>query len=184
MSHVQDAIIIKKYANRRLYNTETSSYVTLDDLAVMVKAGRDFVVHDAKTGEDLTKPVLTQLIVELESNGENLLPITFLRQLISFYGDSLQGILPRYLETAMGSFTNNQHKIREYLQGTLNAWLPYTTLEEWQRQQRSFVDHAFRFFMPQHSIFGVQDQQKVHTIEALEQKVKDLEEQLAMLNQK
>src|SRR5919202_3207879 len=94
-------VVVKKYANRRLYNTETSSYVTLEDLATMVRAGRDFAVYDAKSGEDITRSVLTQIIVEEESKGRALLPTTFLRQLIGFYGDSLQTVLPRYLDLAM-----------------------------------------------------------------------------------
>src|SRR5579863_8214978 len=93
-------VVVKKYANRRLYNTATSSYVTLDDLAKMIKKGGEFVVYDAKTGEDITRPVLTQIIVEEEQKGQNLLPISFLRQLISFYGDSMQFLVPGYLEQA------------------------------------------------------------------------------------
>src|SRR5947199_6887448 len=97
-------VVVKKYANRRLYNTETSSYITLDNLADMVRLGRDFVVYDAKTGDDITRSVLTQIIVEEESKGTSMLPINFLRQLIGFYGDSLQGVVPRYLESAMSNF--------------------------------------------------------------------------------
>src|SRR5262249_33707608 len=108
-------ITIKKYANRRLYNTATSSYVTLDHLCQMVKDGVDFVVFDAKSGEDITRSVLTQIIVEEESKGQNLLPINFLRQLISFYGDNLQFLLPRYLEQSMESFALNQEQMRKYL---------------------------------------------------------------------
>src|SRR5579862_8964296 len=101
-------VVVKKYANRRLYNTATSSYVTLDDLAKLVKEGGDFVVYDAKTGEDLTRSVLTQIIVEQEQKGgQNLLPIGFLRQLISFYGDSMQFLVPGYLEQAMIAFAKN-----------------------------------------------------------------------------
>ena len=110
-------VTIKKYANRRLYNTATSSYVTLENLCQMVKDGVDFVVYDAKTGEDITRPVLTQIIVEEEAkNGQNLLPIGFLRQLISFYGDSLGGLVPRYLELSMQSFAGNEQKMRDYMQ--------------------------------------------------------------------
>ena len=100
-----DAIAIKKYANRRLYNTSTSSYVTLGTLCMMVKEGQDFVVRDAKSGEDITRSVLTQIIFEEENKGQNLLPIFFLRQLISFYGDSLQNMVPRYLDSTMAAFT-------------------------------------------------------------------------------
>jgi len=105
-------VIIKKYANRRLYNTDTSTYVTLEDLAEMVRAERDFVVYDAKTGEDLTHAVLTQIIVEQESRGTNLLPIGFLRQLIRFYGDSMQKLVPSYLEFSLDSLTKQQEQYR------------------------------------------------------------------------
>jgi polyhydroxyalkanoate synthesis repressor PhaR len=105
-------VIIKKYANRRLYNTDTSTYVTLEDLAEMVRSERDFVVYDAKTGEDLTHAVLTQIIVEQESRGTNLLPIRFLRQLIRFYGDSMQRLVPSYLEFSLDSLTRQQEEYR------------------------------------------------------------------------
>jgi polyhydroxyalkanoate synthesis repressor PhaR len=105
-------VIIKKYANRRLYNTDTSTYVTLEDLAEMVRGERDFVVYDAKTGEDLTHTVLTQIIVEQESRGTNLLPIGFLRQLIRFYGDSMQKLVPSYLEFSLDSLTKQQEQYR------------------------------------------------------------------------
>ena len=109
-------VIIKKYANRRLYNTGTSTYVTLEDLAVMVKSGEDFAVFDAKTGEDITRSVLTQIIFEQENKeGQNLLPITFLRQLIRFYGDSMQPLVPRFLEPTLDSFTREQGKFREQM---------------------------------------------------------------------
>src|SRR5204863_8538318 len=104
----QKPTIVKKYANRRLYNTATSSYVTLDDLATMIKGGGDFVVYDAKTGDDITRSVLTQIIVEQEQKGQNLLPNSFLRQLIGFYGDSMQFLVPGYLEQAMMAVSGNQ----------------------------------------------------------------------------
>lgn len=107
------ATIIKKYANRRLYNTGTSTYVTLDDLAEMVKGGEDFLVQDAKSGEDLTRSVLTQIIFEQESRGTNLLPITVLRQLIRFYDDSMQAVVPSYLEHSINAFVADQDAIRE-----------------------------------------------------------------------
>src|SRR5919112_4304623 len=103
--------VIKKYANRRLYHTGTSTYVTLEDLAQMVRAGEDFLVHDARSGEDLTRSVLTQIIFEQENKeGQNLLPVTFLRQLIRFYGDSMQMVVPRFLEVSMESLTRDQEK--------------------------------------------------------------------------
>src|SRR5579863_10629649 len=109
-------IIVKKYANRRLYNTATSSYVTLEDLAKLIKKGGEFVVYDAKSGDDITRAVLTQIIVEEEHKGQNLLPISFLRQLISLYGDSMQWLVPRYLDHAMSTFARNQEQMRKSLQ--------------------------------------------------------------------
>ncbi|GHF11808.1 polyhydroxyalkanoate synthesis repressor PhaR [Kordiimonas sediminis] len=113
-----DPIIIKKYANRRLYNTATSSYVTLDHLAELVKSDTDFVVRDAKTGEDITHNVLTQIIFEKESKAENMLPLPFLRQLISLYGDGLQAMVPGYLQSAMEALKQNQDEVRNaFMQG-------------------------------------------------------------------
>jgi len=117
-------IIIKKYANRRLYNTATSGYVTLDHLCRMVKDGVDFVVHDAKSGEDITHFVLTQIIVEEESKGNSLLPISFLKKLIALYDDNMQWLVPRYLEYAMESFSQNQDRMRDYFKNTLDGILP------------------------------------------------------------
>jgi polyhydroxyalkanoate synthesis repressor PhaR len=146
-------ITIKKYANRRLYNTATSSYVTLDHLCQMVKDGMDFVVYDAKTGEDITRSVLTQIIVEEESKGQNLLPISFLRQLISFYGDNMQWVVPRYLEFSMQSFARNQEQMRDYFQNTIGGMFPFGTFEEMGKQNLAMFERAMRMFSP----FGVQD---------------------------
>src|SRR5476651_184222 len=114
-------VVVKKYANRRLYNTESSSYITLENLADMVRAGRDFVVYDAKTGDDITRSVLTQIIVEEEGKGHNLLPTNFLRQLIGLYGGSMQGLVPKYLEHAMTSFAQQQEQMRTALQKTMGT---------------------------------------------------------------
>jgi polyhydroxyalkanoate synthesis repressor PhaR len=141
-------IVIKKYANRRLYNTATSSYVTLDDLAKMVKAGSDFTVHDAKTGEDLTRAVLTQIIVEGEGKGQNLLPISFLRQLISLYGDSMQFMVPRYLEQAMASFAGNQEQMRKNLQDAFGGLFPFGSLEEMGKQNLALFEKTMKMFSP------------------------------------
>ena len=141
-------IIIKKYANRRLYNTVTSSYVTLDHLAQMVKDGIEFVVHDAKSGDDITRSVLTQIIVEEESKGQNLLPISFLRQLISFYGDSLQGLVPQYLEMTMQSFAHNQEQIRKYLNDAFGGMYPFNQIEEMSRQNLAMFEQAVNMFSP------------------------------------
>lgn len=141
-------VTIKKYANRRLYNTATSSYVTLDHLAEMVKEGVDFAVYDAKSGEDITRSVLTHIIVEQESKGQNLLPISFLRHLISFYGDSLQAVVPKYLEHSMQSFAQNQEDMRSYLQETFGNLSPFTTFEEVSRQNMAFFESAMKMFSP------------------------------------
>lgn len=141
-------ITIKKYANRRLYNTATSSYVTLDHLCQMVKDGLDFVVYDAKTGEDITRSVLTQIIVEEESKGQNLLPISFLRQLIGFYGDNMQWMVPRYLEYSMQSFSRNQEQMRDYFQNTLGGIFPFGRLEEVGKQNMAMFERAMRMFSP------------------------------------
>ncbi len=144
----QDRVVIKKYANRRLYNTATSSYVTLDHLSQMVKDNTDFVVYDAKTGEDITRPVLTQIIVEEENKGQNLLPISFLRQLIGFYGDSLQGLVPGYLEQAMRSFAHNQEQMREYMQGTMQGIFPFGQFEEMNKQNMALFEQTMKMFSP------------------------------------
>jgi polyhydroxyalkanoate synthesis repressor PhaR len=141
-------VTIKKYANRRLYNTATSSYVTLDHLCRMVKDGVDFVVYDAKTGEDITRQVLTQIIVEEEGKGENLLPISFLKQLIGFYGDNLQFLVPRYLEQAMQSFAHNQEQMRQYMQGTFGQIFPFANLEEMGKQNIALFERTMKMFSP------------------------------------
>jgi polyhydroxyalkanoate synthesis repressor PhaR len=140
-------VIIKKYANRRLYNTDTSTYVTLEDLAEMVRGERDFVVYDAKTGEDLTHSVLTQIIVEQESRGTNLLPIGFLRQLIRFYGDSMQMLVPRYLEQSMQSLTNQQGKFREQMAQAFGVG-GLGTLEDQVRRNMEMFEKTFAMFAP------------------------------------
>ena len=142
-------ITIKKYANRRLYNTATSSYVTLDHLAQMVKEGTQFAVFDAKSGDEITRSVLTQIIVEEESKGQNLLPVSFLRHLISFYGDSLQGLVPSYLEQSMQSFATNQEKMRDYMQETMGGLNPFGQFEEMNKQNMVMFENAMRMFTPQ-----------------------------------
>ena len=142
-------VVVKKYANRRLYNTETSSYITLDNLGDMIRAGRDFVVYDAKSGEDITRGVLTQIIVEEESKGTSMLPTSFLRQLIGFYGDSLQGVVPRYLETAMTTFARQQQQVRQAVQQTISPFLP-AGVEEIGRQNLAMIERAMSLFNPFH----------------------------------
>src|SRR4051812_11119336 len=142
-------VVVKKYANRRLYNTESSSYITLDNLGDMVRAGRDFVVYDAKSGDDITRSVLTQIIVEEEGkSGQNLLPTNFLRQLIGFYGGSMQGLLPKYLEHAMSSFAAPQEQMRSAMQKTMGNLFPFGNMEEVGRQNIAMMERAFSLFTP------------------------------------
>jgi polyhydroxyalkanoate synthesis repressor PhaR len=148
MAKPEEPIVIKKYANRRLYNTGTSTYVTLEDLAAMVKKGEDFVVYDAKTSEDITRSVLTQIIFEQENKaGQNLLPATFLRQLIRFYGDSMQMLVPRYLEVSIESLTREQEKFRQQMTQAFGAG-PFAPLEEQVRRNMEMFERAFSMFAP------------------------------------
>lgn len=149
-----EAAVIKKYANRRLYNTATSSYVTLDYLAEMVKNGDDFVVYDAKSGEDITHSVLTQIIFEEESKGQNLLPIQFLRQLIKFYGDSLQNFVPSYLEMSMDAFSNNQEDMRERMRGAFGNTPGYAMFEDSVRKNMELYNQAMKMFSPMSGMYG------------------------------
>jgi len=144
-------VVVKKYANRRLYNTESSSYITLDNLADMVRQGRDFVVYDAKTGEDITRGVLTQIIVEEEGKGHNLLPTTFLRHLIGFYGDQMQNVVPRFLDQAMGALAQQQEQVRTAMQktmGSIGTMFPFGNMEEVSRQNMAMMERAFSLFTP------------------------------------
>ena len=148
MAKPEEPITIKKYANRRLYNTGTSTYVTLEDLAVMVKKGEDFVVYDAKTGEDITRSVLAQIIFEQENKeGQSLLPIAFLRQLIRFYGDSMQTLVPRFLEISMSSLTREQDKMREQVAQAFGAG-GFGSLEDQVRRNMEMFERAFTMFAP------------------------------------
>ena len=139
-------VVIKKYANRRLYNTQTSSYVTLDHLAAMVKEGTEFEVQDARTGEDITRSVLTQIIFEEEAKGQSLLPIKFLRQLIRFYGDSLQTFVPGYLDMSMESFTKNQGAMRDRIAEALGGG--NHMIENMTRQNLQLFENAMAMFTP------------------------------------
>ncbi len=147
----KEPVVVKKYANRRLYNTETSTYVTLDDLAAMVKAERDFVVYDARSGDDLTHAVLTQIIVEQESRsvaGETMLPIPFLRQLIRFYGDSIGKMVPSYLQVSLDTLTREQTRVREQF---ASAFTPQGAIEVYQEQTRknlAMFEQAMSMFSP------------------------------------
>ena len=142
-----DKVVIQKYANRRLYNKATSTYITLDDLAVMVRDNVDFVVYDAKTGEDITRKVLTQIIFEEESQGQHLLPIQFLRQLIRFYGDQMQAFLPSYLELSLDGFIRQQERLRSQFT-TLTPAAGIGGFEEQIRQNLALFDKAMKMFTP------------------------------------
>ncbi len=148
MADQKEPITIKKYANRRLYNTGTSTYVTLEDLATMVKNGEDFIVFDAKSGEDITRSVLAQIIFEQENKeGQSLLPITFLRQLIRFYGDSMQMLVPRFLEQSMQSLTSQQDKFREQMAQAFGG-VGFGPLEDQVRRNMEMFEKTFAMFAP------------------------------------
>ena len=141
-------ITIKKYANRRLYNTAKSSYVTLEHLAAMVREGDDFVVYDAKTGEDITRSVLAQIIFEEEAKGSSMLPSSFLRQLIRLYGDTLQSVVPSYLEASMDAFSRNQEKMREQVKSTFGTNPALEAYEAMARTNMELFQNALRMFAP------------------------------------
>ena len=149
-------IVIKKYANRRLYNTDTSTYITLEELCELVKKGADFTVVDAKTDEDLTRQVLVQIIFEQESKKHSLLPEAFLRGIIGFYDDKMRDVLPPYLEAMMSGFQNNQDKIQDYFGKSIKQFTPFNPivnpmtapLEEMRKQSADFMQNTFRMFNP------------------------------------
>lgn len=174
--------VIKKYANRRLYDTGRSSYVTLDDLCTMVKEGHDFVVYDAKSGEDLTRQVLTQIIVDQEAKGENLLPIPFLRQLIGFYGDSLQGLVPNYLEQTFETFTKNQEQFRQQLNKSLGGMMnPATAMEELTRQNMAMFENAMRAWTPFAVGAGTDKEQVEKKIGELRDNIETMQKEMSRL---
>ena len=187
----ESPVVIKKYANRRLYNTQTSSYVTLDHLAAMVKEGTEFEVQDARTGEDITRSVLTQIIFEEEAKGQNLLPIKFLRQLIRFYGDSLQAFVPGYLDMSMDSFSKNQGAMRDRIAEALGGG--NQMVENLTRQNLAMFENAMAMFTP----FGVGATGATRTkpevpaekpasseVDALKQEMEAMRKQMAELSQR
>lgn len=175
---------IKKYANRRLYNTASSAYVTLADLAAMVKSGEDFVVFDAKSGEDITRSVLTQIIFEQEGKeGQSLLPATFLRQLIRFYGDSVQALLPSYLEFSIDRFSGEQQKFREEMRRAFGA-SPFAALEDLTRKNLAAFSQALTMFTPfagaaRPLASGAPPQEKTNSdLEELKKQLSDVQKRL------
>ena len=181
---------IKKYANRRLYNTGTSTYVTLEDLAAMVKEGEDFLVYDAKTGDDITRSVLAQIIFEQENKaGQNLLPTTFLRQLIRFYGDSMQMVVPKYLEQSIDTLTREQEKFRKQLASTLSG-TPFAPLEEQVRRNMELFQQTFSMFKPFGARSGTAEAEKSpeaassddDNIDDLRRQMREMQERLDRLS--
>ncbi len=183
---------IKKYANRRLYNTGTSTYVTLEDLAAMVKDGEDFLVYDAKTGDDITRSVLAQIIFEQENKaGQNLLPTTFLRQLIRFYGDSMQMVVPKYLEQSIATLTQEQEKFRKQIANTLSG-TPFAPLEEQVRRNMELFQQTFSMFKPFAAPRPASSSEpdanaetpKDSNIDDLRQQMKEMQERLERMSKK
>ncbi|MGN6471998.1 MAG: polyhydroxyalkanoate synthesis repressor PhaR [Rhizobiaceae bacterium] len=188
-----DPVVIKKYANRRLYNTGTSTYVTLEDLAEMVKRGEEFSVQDAKTGEDITHPVLTQIIFELENkDGQNMLPISFLRQLISFYGDQMQMIVPSFLEQSMIAFAKEQERFREQMKSTFGQTpmdmmkMPSTmkAFEEQTRRNVEMFQNAMRMFTPFPAGSGAASSEAKKEKSDKDKDLQELKEQIAAMQRK
>jgi len=177
--------IIKKYANRRLYDTGRSSYVTLDDLCEMVQEGHDFVVQDAKSGEDLTRSVLTQIIVEQEGRGQNLLPTNFLRQLIGFYGDNIQGIVPNYLEHTLDLLSKNQEQIRSNINKSFEGIGTFpsmpSTLEEMNRKNMEMFQRTMKMFTPFAGQSGTEDD-KQQRINELKKNIDEMQKELKKLS--
>lgn len=183
-------IIVKKYANRRLYNTESSSYITLDNLAEMIRKDRDFVVYDAKSGEDITRGVLTQIIVEEEGKGNALLPMNFLRQLIGIYGGNVPNLLPRYFEQAMENLARQQENMRETMSKTLGPFLP-PGMEAVGRKNMEMMERAMALFSPFYRAEETKDapaaempQEAREEIASLRAEVERLQQELAALRAK
>jgi len=166
-----DVVTIKKYANRRLYDTERSCYITLDDLGAMVRDGREFCVVDAKSGEDITHNVLTQIIMDTETRGETLLPVNFLRHLIGLYGDKMQSMVPQYLEASMTAFRKNQQDVRSAFEGALGS----NPLAELTRRNLEMFQQAAGAFMPSVGGSGAKDAE----IDALKAEIAELKAELA-----
>ncbi len=154
---VKEPVLIKKYANRRLYNTENSIYITLEDVRIMVRKGEDFVVQDAKTGEDLTRQILTQIIFEQEMTEKNVMPIGFLKKVIELYDDKISEFIPHYLESSMEAFVNNQEKMRSMLGKTWTGYPPITKLEEISRQNVALINQTLKMFNPFDSYFNAKN---------------------------
>lgn len=189
-----DVIIVKKYANRRLYDTGRSSYVTLDDLCEMIREGQDFVVQDAKTAEDLTQSVLTQIIVEQEAKGESMLPPSFLRQLIQFYGDNVQSYIPSYLDQSMQNFVQHQQELKDTIDKSIENTMkplnsPLQIMEEISKKNVEIINNTFKAFSP-FSMFPVNNEDDYGSLnkekkeEYLKGKITELQNELQKLQKK
>lgn len=189
-----ETIVVKKYANRRLYDTGRSSYVTLDDLCEMIREGQDFVVVDAKSGEDLTQNVLTQIIVEQEAKGETMLPPNFLRNLIQFYGDGVQSFIPEYLEQSMHNFVKHQEEIRSALNQSLENTMkplnsPLNMMEEISRKNMEIMNQTMKALSP-FSIFTPPAEDPLsgltpeESAAAIREKIAELQAQLKNIEKK
>jgi len=165
----QEPVVIKKYANRRLYDTDTSAYITLEDMCERVKTGREFIVVDAKTGQDLTRQVLTQIILERELKGHELLPIEFLRSVIRFYDDKMHNVLQNYLDASMKAFMNNQEKMRGMMGKSTAGFAPFNQFEEMTRQNVAFFEKAFSMFSP-FNMFGEEKAEEAQPAAATRQR--------------
>jgi polyhydroxyalkanoate synthesis repressor PhaR len=176
-----EPVVIKKYANRRLYNTETSSYITLDLLSQMTREGREFTVVDAKTGEDITHNVLTQIIMEEEQRGKNMLPVNFLRQLIAMYGDSMQSMVPQYLEASMDAFRKNQQQFQEAMKGAFGGG-PLAEIAKRNMQMFEAAASAFGNGVP--GMPGMPTPAASASDGSKDDEINDLKAQLAALNAK
>ncbi len=185
----EEPIIIKKYANRRLYDTSASKYVTLDHLSELVRSGKDFQVLDAKSGEDLTRSVLAQIIFDQENRAEGVLPVSFLRQLIQFYGDSFQSMLPAYLEMSMKGFAQQHEKWREYMHSTLGDADKAQAFDEQVRKNMEMFEETMRFFTPYPAPQPEKADAKTDAstaspadaIQSLQQQMLDMQQQLASI---
>lgn len=182
LQRTQAPVVIKKYANRRLYNTETSSYVTLDHLAQMVKQGTAFEVQDARTGEDITRPVLTQIIFEEEAKGQNLLPINFLRHLIRFYGDPMQAFVPGYLDLSMDSFVKNEDEMRKRIAHVFGGGKE--VVEALAKQNMSAFERAMQVLPPSDTAPPAPSQPSAGDFSELKSEIEEMRRQLMELSQR
>ena len=187
------ATVIKKYANRRLYNTATSTYVTLEDLASMVKSGQDFLVYDAKSGDDITRSVLTQIIFEEENKGgaQTLLPVNFLRQLIKFYGDQMQGMVPSYLEFSLDNLTKDQDKIRKQMVDAMGVGEGFKGMEDHAKRNMAMFNDALKMFNPFAALMpggmaasGAKPQSQANSATATKDDLQALKDQLSAMQEK